>query len=534
MSRRIIQLAFVGTLSFLASAQAQANVPYLGGRVMSSPRIYPIFYGASWTAAQKTATTGYLNQLYDFVRGVGAGMGREPVYRQYGVSNPLIEQVYCYGCTIAGPGSLSDADVTNIIYSVQGDNGYWAANKIFLLMPGPGYQISDPTGCGYTAREGDGKYYAVVTSSCPQFHQVISRHILNTATNPNNGDGWPGLIAPCPGSVVNFGSGDIQLPWNNQTGGCPSSDTAGAYNPRQSTVLQVVATNTAGSLLHAIRYPNNTWTPYGDVKAVIGWDPGPLSNAEAQATQNVFNHVVARGPNGRLYHTIRYGTGWTPFGDVNWATGAPDSLQFTTVGVANVNDELHVCATDASGGVWHAIRSENGGWTQFGNVLWQTGGPPDGSPVVDVDCAGIGSAMHIAMVTQSGGLYHSYRFSGGWQGLGDVQSVVGYIGQATKVTIANFNTHLDLNVVTASGAAFHTIRQAEDSWAPWKTPPQNGTVPDHSSAATYNRLDVVSLHPPGILQYRNWDGFTTWSDLDVAGNSPLGVNSVGAATSWAF
>jgi hypothetical protein len=108
------------------------------------------------------------------------------------------------------------------------------------------------------------------------------------------------------------------------------------------------------------------------------------------------------------------------------------------VGIADVYGDLHVCATTSTGGVWHAIRYQNATWSAFANVLGQTGSP--GSMVVDVDCAGIGADLHIAMTTASGGVWHSSRHAGtnSWNSLGNVEVAAGDIVGAFNLSVTSF------------------------------------------------------------------------------------------------
>jgi hypothetical protein len=534
--RPIIQLALIGTLSLIASAPARANVPYLGGRVLSSVRIIPIFYGSSWTASERGATIAYLTDLADYIRGAKNPVGAETLYAQYALTGGVVvDEPRCSVCVNNQPRLLSSTDITNIVHSFQTqNNNYYARDKVFIVLPGPGYRTV--ASCGFTASEGDNKYYATVPHGCLQYQRSISRHVFNTATNPNAGDGWMGVVDPCLGSVVNFGAGEIQLPWNNRAGACPPAPggSSVAFTTKAKEVLQVLATTEGGALYHALRYPDRTWTAYGDVKAAIGSDPGALTRVDAQATQGVFNHVVAVGPAGKLYHTLRQDTGWLPFGDVNTAAAA-GSTQFTNVSLANVNNDLYVCG-QSSGSIFFAIRFQNGTWRGFESVLPQTGFPPNSAGIRDVECAGIGSELHIAMTTSDGGLYHSIRYeSGFWQALGDVEAAVGQAGDASTVTVANFGG--DLHMIVKGGSVLHTARFGDGSgWLPF-APLQNLNGTPESIAGASDRLYLVSIGGFGSsLEYRSMNAAGS-SDGDApAGNPPSGVlfQSVGIASSLAF
>lgn len=94
-------------------------------------------------------------------------------------------------------------------------------------------------------------------------------------------------------------------------------------------------------------------------------------------------HVLGWNVGGTdLYHTMRSSeTGvWTPFGNVFNATGKPTDDQGAFVSFAtyscSVDDtsgDLHVCAIDVNGRLWHTIRKANAGnWSPWGSVTKET------------------------------------------------------------------------------------------------------------------------------------------------------------------
>jgi hypothetical protein len=531
--KRIVQLAIVGALSVVASAKARANVPYLGGRIMPTVRIVPIWFGAD---SNPSAADALLADLVDYVKGAKNPAGKQSLFAQYGVTGAqkvflsLIDPIQ----SDHNPRVLDDTEVRNIIHAVQQTNSnFYGPDKVFLLLPGTGYSTSVGGICGYHAAEADGRHYAVVPSDCPTRLETISRQVMSVATSAN-GDGWEGLLGACS-ATHNFGAGPIGLPFDNHVGACPPipGPNATRFDDKMGEVVQVLVSNTNGGLFHTIRYPN-AWTPFGDVKAVVGSAPGFITDVDAQATFGVFNHVVVRGTGSKLWHTLRTDSGWTPWIDVNAATGAGGTT-FAKVGLANVDGDLHVCATTSGGGVLHAIRYASGSWTGFGDVLGQTGAPP--GTVVDVDCAGVGSEMHIVMATNGGGVFHAIRTAAGWTGLGDVEGAAGSIPAVTLVSAALFASDLHVTVRVTGATQYHTLRHNAGTWTPFATPPNNNSVQEHSSAGTADFLHLVSVEN-GVVKHRVRDALSNWSAVGnvygQAGNAPGQANGLSAASSLAY
>jgi hypothetical protein len=380
-------------------------------------------------------------------------------------------------------------------------------------------------------------YYAVVPRDCSTYQHTVSRRVLDVATSPN-GDGFEGVVGACfPNSTRNFGGGLIALPFDNLANNCSPSGgdpNVWPFNNRMIEVLHVVATKQPeGTLSHTVRHPTY-WSPMGNVKAAVGSDPGKFGGVGMAATLGVFNHVVAVRDDGTMFHTIRTESAWTPFVNVRERTGT--TTNFSNVALANVNGDLHVCGMTAGGAVLHAIRYQNGSWTAFGNVLGQTGNPPDGSVALDIACAGIGTEMHIAITTQVGHLYHAIRYpAGGWTGWGDVEgTAAGDIGNVRRVAVANFGGELNLIAKNLNDEQYHTIRHTS-AWTLFKIPgpPANISVMEHAVAGVADLLHVVSSETfTALIRHRVRD-IASWSAVGNASAEIGGFNGpwrLGAAS----
>ncbi|PTL80858.1 hypothetical protein DAT35_26350 [Vitiosangium sp. GDMCC 1.1324] len=200
--------------------------------------------------------------------------------------------------------------------------------------------------------------------------------------------------------------------------------------------LHVCAIDGSGNVWHTIRAADGTWPlPWEDVEKQTSWKGGPIPRVacSVDATGNL--HVCAIDRNGKLWHTIRTANGTWPFafGDVqaqttkvrrNSGIGPTPHVACST----NAAGDLHVCAIDVNGGLWHTIRKADGTWPfAFGDVQAQTRrvGPNIG-PTPYVACSADPSGdLHVVVVDLNGGLRHTIRKNdGSWPfAFGDVLAV---------------------------------------------------------------------------------------------------------------
>jgi len=170
---------------------------------------------------------------------------------------------------------------------------------------------------------------------------------------------------------------------------------------------------------------------------------------------------------------------------------AGTSGTFVDVGCAGVrnpdtnSDELHVCAVSDDGRLWHSVRFGSTSWTHLTDVAAQAG---SNGPFSRVDCAADGNLLHVVAVGQDGGLWYTIRGVNGWRAFEDVRNAPAHMfpfpspGHVYDVAIGLWNNGLpagqwQLIVVAMAfeGATFYTIRSSQP--VAWQNPPGTNQSP---------------------------------------------------------
>jgi hypothetical protein len=175
-----------------------------------------------------------------------------------------------------------------------------------------------------------------------------------------------------------------------------------------------------GNIWHTIRHLDGSWQAFDNVKSQTS-NPGTfvdVSSAGVAGTGEL--HVCGITKAGGLWHTIRHldGSWQSFFGDVTSQAGNPGTFQ--RLGIASVDNELHVCGVTTDGGLWHTIRHMDGSWTPFFDVKNQAGNPSTPAEIppafADVSSAGVSGELHLCGTTADGNIWHTIRHTGGsWE-----------------------------------------------------------------------------------------------------------------------
>ena len=260
--------------------------------------------------------------------------------------------------------------------------------------------------------------------------------------------------------------------------------------------MHLVGTTASGRLMHTYRRPDTlsnqagTWTPFVDVETTAkgGIDRGLFNLGDVSCAQTTppFNiadlHICAVNNTGQVWHVIRNKTfgsdtigDWTEMGSVESQAGNVGPHRRISCSLHNTSG-LHVVTTSKNGeAVWHTIRRPNRTWFPFGAVYGQTGKPGN---AYDVAAAVDGDELHVCIATDTGNLLHTIRREGdgSWLPFGSVLDQVGHGFKNKAVNARRLSAWagggmLRLWVVTAAGDLIMTLRHPNGRWAPWTDEP---------------------------------------------------------------
>src|SRR5918992_3349237 len=238
--------------------------------------------------------------------------------------------------------------------------------------------------------------------------------------------------------------------------------------------------------------------------------------AEATRLYNDQQHLVAQTAAGGVYHTLRTGSGWTRAGNVEGQSG-PISAAVTDVAPVQVNGELHVLGV-AGGQIYHAARRGTNvwttppGWTDWGNVEGQTGSI---GAVTSVAGAEVGGELHVVATTDSG-VFHAIRHRGGdWTRFGNVEGQSGNIVNPTEAAAAGAGSALHVLIVSRDGVLRHALRTSA-GWTDWGNVEGQtggiGLVNDVAAATIGSSLHVVATTSTGGV-FHTIRGSSGWTDF---------------------
>jgi hypothetical protein len=489
-----------------------------GGPVIANAQVQLIFWGTAWAGSPTPSAASVTNGVSEIL-----SSSYLTALRQYRNISPATLR----GTTLAAgsdpPNPFQDSDVSGLI------NGLIQAGTIpepdeapgifycVILPPGVssagGAFIGEHTFFTFTEFDfpfdfdNDNAHFAWITNdgTLDSITTIFSHELVEACTDPE-GSAVLGTAGTCSqtgwceiGDVCNstgrVNGVQVQSYWSQRGGVCivpkfgPIATVACAIGAQAD--LQICGIDETDGLWHTIRKGNGLWPfGFGDVQSqtrLVGPNPGigPTPRVACATALNGDMHVCVLDEGGGLWHTIRRADGTWPFafGDVQAQTRkiGPNAgigpTQYVACAV-NPQGDLHLCAIDKNGGLWHTIRLADGSWPfAFGDVQAQTrkvGPNPGIGPTPRVACTVNGQGdLHVCAIDTNGGLWHTIRLANGnWPfAFGDVQAQTrkvgpnAGIGPTPRVACA-VNAQGDLHVcaIDKDAGLWHTIRSVDGSW----------------------------------------------------------------------
>jgi hypothetical protein len=222
-----------------------AQLTYRGGPLLSSVKVFTLFWGRVWQTSPNSALANQVNQFFEFV-----------------VNSALIDQLAEYSSpgknigygsflgtvTITQPTpshSITDAAIQNILQQqIKSDSSVPKpdANTLYFIYLPPGTAVvqggsrSCQAFCGYHDTFGSGIYYAVMPfpncagclggmSNLDALTSTSSHELCEAITDPVPGQGWyddtHGEIGDiCAWQTKKLGNYTVQLEWSNKDASC--------------------------------------------------------------------------------------------------------------------------------------------------------------------------------------------------------------------------------------------------------------------------------------------------------------------------
>lgn len=245
---RIVPLHLPGKLYRPApgiSAPAAAKLTYRGGPLLSSVKVFTLFWGAAWQTSPNSDLADQVNQFFKFV--VNSSLIDQ--LSEYNVPGHSIGHgAFAGTTTVTAPTlshSVTDAAIQKMLQQQIKSNSSLpkpGANTLYFVYLQPGTTVvqggsrSCQAFCGYHDTFGSGIYYAVMPfpncagclggmSNFEALTSTSSHELCEAITDPVPGQGWyddtQGEIGDiCAWKTKELGKYTVQLEWSNKHERC--------------------------------------------------------------------------------------------------------------------------------------------------------------------------------------------------------------------------------------------------------------------------------------------------------------------------
>jgi hypothetical protein len=305
-----------------------------------------------------------------------------------------------------------------------------------------------------------------------------------------------------------------------------------------------VTPSTPGVPYHTVMTaPPGTWSVPAAVP--VAGLPAPskvLSAAAVAAGPMLFLGVVAAGTGNPACSAVRTNWQQTPSWTSFDSTGQSGVVNARVAAVSGSPVMLTVREADLS--LWWATWTQSTGkWSTFENLEGESGTNTQIGAILSPAAAAVGGDLHVCAVNSAGRLYHSIHFganedypAGTWQPFLEINSNM-HVPLANVVDVAAASDGSQLHVValTAGGTVWRAVRQTSGgSWSEWASAPSvNGVGTAYRVSATVLLgslyVGVVTDHGHAYvgaydLRTSQWSGAPsgTWRDLATLTGASVG------------
>jgi len=226
------------------AAPPTAQLTYRGGPLLTSVKVFTVFWGTAWQTSPNSALATQINQFFTFV--VNSALIDQ--LSEYSVTGQVIGHGSFIGtATITQPAlshSITDAVIQSTLQQEINSNSVPKpdANTLYFIYLAPGTSVvqggsrSCQAFCGYHDSFGSGIYYAVMPfpncagclggmTNLDALTSTSSHELCEAITDPVPGQGWyddtHGEIGDiCAWQTKKLGNYTVQLEWSNNNASC--------------------------------------------------------------------------------------------------------------------------------------------------------------------------------------------------------------------------------------------------------------------------------------------------------------------------
>ena len=529
-------------------AASPKHLTYNNGHLLTSVRVYTIFWGAAWQQASLTPLITHINQFFDAI----LSSSLIDLLGEYSVAGQTIGHGSRIGTTTItnsepGGGSLkvTDAQLQSAIqgWMASGTIPHATPNTLFFVYLPPNVTAVDPFGdqscvqmCGYHwfiagAQE---VYYAIMPYPCPTgcvgalsvqdaLTSTSSHELCEAITDPHPFTGWNDSVNGEIGDLCAWQTGTVngftvQKEWSNAQSACVLAPVAtGGWASLGGVIttdpcagrnadgrIELFARGTDNAVWHI--WQNSAgggWSGWASLGGVI------TSNIAVSSNRDGRLEAFARGTDKALWHIWQNsaGGGWSGWASLGGVITTDPSVS------QNADGRLEAFARGTDNAVWHIWQNSAGGgwsgWASLGGVITSN---------IAVSANRDGRLEVFARGTDNA-LWHIWQNSagGGWSGWASLGGAI----TSDPAVGRNADGRLEVFARGTDNAVWHIWQtSAGGGWSGWAS---LGGVITSDIAVSINRDGRLEIFARGtdnaawhIWQNSAGGGWSSWASLGGA------------------